>query len=94
MRSVLTRWLAVPAVALALTLPGGVVFAQGVDEGAVPESPWEVREQVAPAAEEVVPTSGMASFIFPVYTWIPGVGVEVDTGGPAVRIEYTAEDDR
>lgn len=82
----LSRWVAIPALLLALTLSGpvGPAAAQGADENT------EVR------GEQILALSVVGardpSFLFPEMKRIPGFGWEIDSGGPAVLIKNTADE--
>ncbi len=78
----LSRWVAIPALILSLTLPGAIepVSAQGTDEVS--------GQQAVPAPATTVANARERSFNFAEYTRIPGVGWIVDAGGPGLRIDY------
>ena len=88
----LARWGAIPALVLALTLagPGLPVSAQGADDGAHNTAQAQRDTTSAPLSQTVAGTH-KASFLSPEITVIPGFGVEIDTGGPAVHVENTAD---
>lgn len=82
----ISRWGAIPALLFALTVsvPAGPISAEGVD-GAARERP--AASLAGPAPSEARASAYEPSFVFPERTWIQGLGWEVDTGGPAVRIQ-------
>ena len=88
----ISRWGAIPALLFALTasVPAGPISAQGVGDNAAAR-PSADRASVVPS--EARASAHRPSFVFPERSWLEGIGWEIDTGGPAVRIERFFEND-